>query len=594
MYIAHLSRGGDHMERPLGLETRYYVDANSADVSEILTFFRNARTLQLPVVEQGRVVGLLNVLDLLTFREAGGSNLPIDRNVVVGREGEDICQYQLPDQDILPFEDASGTYVGYIRKSELIEATISRRLAAEMQYYRDLQEEFDAIFRSSNDGIFIADGNGTVIRINKASERIDDVRAEEVLGKNMRDLVAQGFYSESVTLKVIETGAPVTILQKTKTGKEIMATGTPLYKNGELYRVVVNSRDITELNALKNALRDEQYRTERIKCELNYLRKVYTRNDTPVFRSAQMEKVFDLALRVAGVDSTVLIQGESGVGKEVVSKFIHMNSARKDKPFIKIDCSGIPESLLESELFGYEKGAFTGASKTGKLGLIELANEGTLFLDEIGELHLNLQSKLLRVIQDREICRLGGIKTIPVDIRVIAATNRKLEDMIRANLFREDLYYRLNVVPIFVPPLRERRADIQPLLTYFIDRYNKRFGYAKTFDPEAVGILLDYDWPGNVRELENMVERLIVTTTGDVIRVDDLPVAPRRTRDSGFFLKDRGLGLAEIVTQCERDLLLKVMASASSTYEMARILKIDVSTVRRKLKKHKVKISFRK
>lgn len=462
-------------------------------------------------------------------------------------------------------------------------------LIKKIQYYKDLQEEFDAILEYSYDGIFIADGQGVVIRINKACERIDEVKAEDIVGRHMKDLVEAGVYSESVTLKVLEKKEAVTILQKTKSGKEIMATGTPIFKNNEIFRVVVNSRDITELNNLKNQLHDAQKKTEMLESELKLLRLEQVKTDGLVSQSYEMNKIYNLVIRVAAVDSTVLIQGESGVGKEVITKLIHRNSKRRNGPFIKIDCSSIPDNLLESELFGYEKGSFTGANKTGKVGLIELANEGTLFLDEIGELPQPLQAKLLRVIQDREIFRIGGERPIPVDIRIIAATNRDLKAMVEQKSFREDLYYRLNVVPIFVPPLRERKEDIQPLVMFFLEKFNGKYGFNKKISPEVLKYLIEYDWPGNVRELENMIERLVVTTNNEIIELDDLPSTIKSPKIENIGVSS----LEEAVGNFEKQLLLNVLHDSKSTQEMASKLKIDVSTVRRKLKKYKIANPFK-
>lgn len=277
------------------------------------------------------------------------------------------------------------------------------------------------------------------------------------------------------------------------------------------------------------------------------------------------------------MNSTVLIQGESGVGKGLLTEIIHKNSLRADKPFIKIDCGSIPENLLESELFGYKKGSFTGANKEGKIGLIELANKGTLFLDEIGDLPLGLQVKLLRAIQDRKIMPIGGNEPVDVDIRIIAATNRDLEKMVKQERFREDLYYRLNVIPIAIPPLRERREDIPGLILVLMDDYNKKFGFGKKMTPEVTRLLIRYDWPGNIRELENMIERLIITSSGECIEVEDLI-------DNGLdFLLDENhmdqtldnMNYKELLRNYERDLLVRVMKRCKSTLEMANVLDMD-------------------
>jgi len=573
------------MLESLTLERSLYINLDDLNTQEILNVFCAARTTQLPVVSNNKVVGILDLYSFIRLTDSQSVYDIVCKDITVASEHEHISNFESLEQEILPFVDDAGCYMGYIKKEY--------KQSIEMQFYKELQEEFDAIFQFSFDGIFIADEKGKVIRLNKASERIDEVKADEVLGKNMKELVALGIYSESVTLKVIEEKKPVTILQKTKNGKEVMATGTPIFKNSKLYRVVVNCRDITELNTLKNELRNAQLKTEKYESELKFLRKVHVRTDDIMGNSFQLNKVLTVALRVAGVDTTVLMLGESGVGKEVFSKFIHRNSSRNNGSFIKIDCSGIPENLLESELFGYEKGAFTGASKTGKVGMIELANEGTLFLDEIGELPFSLQAKLLRVFQDREISRIGGTSPIPVNIRIIAATNKDLESMVKQNQFREDLFYRLNVVPIVIPPLRERKEDIPLLISHFLDKFTKKFGLEKVIDPETLGLLLDYNWPGNVRELENIIERLVVTTTNMVIKAEDLPEKIYRSNGNEELLLSNG-SFKILTDNFEKNLLQQTIKKAKSIQEAAKMLKLDVSTIRRKLNKHKLKNPYYK
>ncbi|MBP8626005.1 MAG: sigma-54-dependent Fis family transcriptional regulator [Syntrophorhabdales bacterium] len=247
-----------------------------------------------------------------------------------------------------------------------------------------------------------------------------------------------------------------------------------------------------------------------------------------VYESEGMQGVASLIVRVASTDSTCLITGESGTGKEVVANLIHSLSPRKDMPLVKVNCSAIPETLLESELFGYEKGAFTGAAQR-KIGRFEIADRGTIFLDEIGDMPLILQSKLLRVIQEREIERLGGLYPVKIDVRIIAATNRDLEEEVKKGNFREDLYYRLNVVKIEIPPLRERKTDIPPLLDFFLKRYNERHKKAiKGLAREARDMLIKYDFPGNVRELENIIERAVILSRGDYLTTEDLSISTSR------------------------------------------------------------------
>src|SRR5699024_7964069 len=302
-----------------------------------------------------------------------------------------------------------------------------------------------------------------------------------------------------------------------------MVTDTPIFKDNKIIRVVANSRDITQLNILRKELEYTKKINERYHSELNLTRTKQLESDI-IADDLVTKKIVDLAIHVANVDSIVLIQGESGVGKGVFSKLIHDNSRRKENTFVKIDVSAIPENLLEAELFGYEKGAFTGANENGRIGLIEFANGGTIFLDEIGEMPLSMQTKLLRVIQDRKIVRVGGNKEIPIDIRIIAATNKNLKSMIQDKTFREDLYYRLNVVPIVIPSLRERKKDIFPIIMKNLKKFNDKYNLQKNIQPEALDLLIRYDWPGNIRELENMIERLIVTVKNNSISITDIPL----------------------------------------------------------------------
>jgi len=305
-----------------------------------------------------------------------------------------------------------------------------------------------------------------------------------------------------------------------------------------------------------------------------------------------MKTLVQLAVKIAKVDSTVLIQGESGVGKEVISKLIHKSSPRERGPFIKIDCGAIPENLLESELFGYEKGAFTGALHEGKVGMIELAHNGTLFLDEISELPLHLQVKLLRVLQDREIIRIGGKEPIKIDTRIIAASNRNLSSLVEENLFRKDLFYRLNVIPIDIPPLRERQDDIEPLVRFFMVEICKKYKLEKRISPAVLRTLIDYSWPGNVRELKNVVERMVVTSTGMLIGPEDVPqsICESQRSLSASMNESRlhELPLKQILDEYEKQVLEALMKKAKNLNELSTRLQIDRGTVRRKFQKYRI------
>ncbi len=300
--------------------------------------------------------------------------------------------------------------------------------------------------------------------------------------------------------------------------------------------------------------------------------------DELVTCSDSMMAVIDLALRVAATDSTILLNGESGVGKSLLAKTIHRSSERKNKPLLQINCAAIPESLIESELFGYEPGSFTGADSKGKSGLLEMAQGGTVFLDEISELPLHLQSKLLGVIQDKEFFRVGGRQVQKVDIRLIAATNKDLAELVSAGRFREDLYYRLNVVPITLPPLRERKEDIPPLVQHFTEKYNRRYNSYKKFSESLINQMVGMTWKGNIRELENVVERSIVTTSGDYI-------TPEKVRIPGIGKTiPKGMGLKKLLAEREREILLQARDQFHTTRRIAAALGISQASVARKLK----------
>jgi PAS domain S-box-containing protein/TyrR family helix-turn-helix protein len=465
--------------------------------------------------------------------------------------------------------------------------TISRELTTTQNLVRELR----AILDSSTNGIFVTDGHGNVVMVNKAYETMTGITEAEVLGKNMADLVREGYYDESVTMKVLKSRKRETLVQEVKGGKTtLLVTGNPVFdENGNLFRVVTTVQDVTDIRRmqeeleyllkLKSAYEHQFYRWHR-----NHL------EGRLVFRSKVMEQTVDLALRVAQFDSTVLITGESGVGKELIADLIHAHSRRANKPFLKINCAAIPENLLETELFGYEEGAFSGARRGGKPGLFEICEGGALFLDEIGELSLPLQVKLLRVLQNKEIIRVGGVKPIEVDVRIIAATNRDLGSMVAMGQFRRDLYYRLNVVPISVPPLRERKEDIPHLVLHFVDQFNKRFGVRKEISREVIHELQNYNWPGNIRELENVIERVMVISSRDLITADDvrfcLASASGNSETTVNSYRTTLKPLKEAVSEFERDILQAAFERYRSSRQVAKVLKIDQSTVIRKAMKY--------
>lgn len=466
-------------------------------------------------------------------------------------------------------------------------------ISKELQYVKELNEELDAIIESSFDGLYISDGQGKTLRVNKAFEMIMGISKDEFLNKNVEDIQNEGLVSESVTYLTLKRREPVTIMQESRAGKITLATGSPVFdKDGQIMRVVCNVRDITELNMLRQKLEQAESLTQHYESQLRTLRMQYHGSGNMVINSGAMRDVMEVVTRLAQVDSTTLITGESGTGKELVAETIHKNSTRKEEPFIKVNCGAIPEALLESELFGYEYGAFTGAKQGGKPGFFELANGGTLFLDEIGDLPLNLQVKLLRVIQSKEITRVGGEESKKIDVRIIAATNRNLREMVNKKEFREDLYYRLNVIPVYVPPLRDRNEDIPSLAAHFLQIFNRKYNMNKSIAPDVINLFMGYDWPGNVRELENLIERLIVVVPHDRIETDDLPTyIGEQAEDISSQVFVRGVvPLREAVESTERQLLQKAYKNYKTTRQMARALKVNASTVVRKAAKYGINV----
>ena len=453
------------------------------------------------------------------------------------------------------------------------------------------------ILNAIHDSVVVVDTESTIIYVNPAYLRSWGVSQEKVLGRKLRD-----FEPTSRILDVLSSGLPIIDdpSRIISLGVDIIANITPIFDGEIITGAVAIFRDITEIVALKEELQETTAEMQRTKeltsryyTELQELRSRLLEIDDLVCESAEMRRVMELVLRMGQVDSTVLVTGESGVGKEVVAKLLHRVSKRKEGPFVVINCGAIPENLLESELFGYEKGSFTGANKEGKLGLLELANKGTLFLDEIGELPLGLQVKLLRVIQEQNFFRLGGTIPVEVDVRFITATNRDLKKMVSQKVFREDLFYRLNVVPIQIPPLRERKIDIVPLVRFFLEKYNNKYHLKKKLLPEVLRWFEHYSWPGNVRELENVVERLMVSSDEDTISLREVQLAdcgewPVQEGDEPLFRNIMNLQQAKAML--EKELLIKALNSGGTSRKAAQLLGVDHSTVVRKAKKYQINL----
>ncbi len=448
--------------------------------------------------------------------------------------------------------------------------------------------DFRLVCDNLYDGIHITDGEGRVLFINAAYTRTTGIKPEDILGRKVADIEAEGkLYKGSVTAKVLERRERVNSVA-TIFGlgdKEVLVTGTPVFDEaGNIILVVTNTRDFPELKHLEEQLVAMTAQSEKDNQELAYLRQQQVSGRKLSSRSASMRSVLELVHTVAATDVTVLITGESGTGKELVANELYQASERRGKPFIKVNCAAIPAELLESELFGYEAGAFTGARKAGKAGMFELANTGVILLDEIGDMPLALQSKLLRVLQQRELTRIGGSSPMALDIRVIASTNKDLKAEIAQGRFREDLYYRLNVVPIQLRPLRERREDVPHLAAEFCKNFNKRYGKDAAISEGGMALLCEYRWPGNIRELENLIERLVVTNTSGTITRDTVLAALTPTKAPLSAAADGGLKAQ--VEAFQRELILSTVRREGSIRRAAKALGVDHSTLVKKLEKY--------
>lgn len=463
----------------------------------------------------------------------------------------------------------------------------------ELQIFSNVQEaneRLDAIIEHSFDGIYITDGRAKTIKINKAYETITGLKREDVIGRNMEELENENVISVSGSLMAIREKRVVTLEQEFKTGKKAVITSSPIYdKEGRIIMVVTNVRDLTEIYHLREEMGRKEQEEEKLLQKLQHAQGDLFGSQMVAQDKNTLEALF-WADKVSGLDATVMLLGETGVGKEEFARYIFQNSRRRSGSFIKVNCGAIPANLLESELFGYEKGAFTGASKNGKIGLFELADKGTIFLDEIGELPLDMQVKFLRVVQEQEVERIGGSKPIKINVRIVAATNRNLEEMVKQKSFREDLFYRLMVFPIHIPPLRERRKDIEPLAQLFLGQLNKKYGFRKEFTFEALELLKEYQWPGNIRELKNLVERAVIISSEDLIGPESIPVetgdsSPKAKRQKQK--KDTYIDLKSELHRIELQYMEQAYKTFGNVRDAALSLGMTAPTFVRKRKQYK-------
>lgn len=449
-------------------------------------------------------------------------------------------------------------------------------------------DELNCIIDTLHDGILVLDSTGRIIRVNPGLSRVTGLPAEIFVGQPIISLYERGYFADipiahrALTERKVRNG-----IQEISTGKSVMVTATPVLDGaGEVRYVVVDARDTTELQRLKEELEKTKHLNDLYRTQLIQLTRDRLAESKIIARTKAMLDVLETALRVAPTDATVLLLGESGVGKEVIAEAIHQASDRAEQgAFLRLNCNAMPRELVESELFGYEKGAFTGANSQGKPGLLELAHGGTLFLDEIADLPLDLQGKFLRVLEKQEFRRVGGTRDIRADVRLIAATNRNLLEMVDKGLFRLDLYYRLSVVPIYIPPLRERPEDVAALAGFYLKRFNEKYKTNKYLSVEALQALQSYCWPGNVRELVNLLERLVIIVPHDLIEVRDLPTHVTTVSREKTSANCPAL-LKRTMEETEKTILARAVKEYGSSRRIARALGLSHTAVQKKLRKY--------
>lgn len=478
-----------------------------------------------------------------------------------------------------------------------IDESIERKCQIILNKYKDpelfsMMKELLFVFYHSRDGLYVVNANGTTLRVNPAYETLTGICRSQFINRNVVDLEQEGLFYPSVASEVLKTKKSKTIIQEYKNGKTALVTGNPIFdEQGNVIKVVSNIRDVSELMKLYNELmynRELVNQYSKIVAEMSIMQDIGF-----IAKSKEMINLCETIRKIAKSESNVLILGESGVGKGLAAKLIASVTNEKNKPFVTVNCSAIPEQLIESELFGYVAGAFTGASSTGKTGLIEAANEGTLFLDEIADLPLHLQSKLLLFIDSKEVMRVGAVKPISVSARIIAATNADLWKMVEAKQFREDLYYRLNVIPITIPPLRKRRTDIIPLSLYFLDKTNKKNKTNKTLSQEAAEVLFSCEWPGNVRQLRNTIEQIVALSSGQEIQVEDLPKeillnSVERSTDDLKLETVTPFSLQDKIEEEERKWIMYTIQKGESIRETAKLLGVTPSYLYRRMQKYNI------
>ena len=469
----------------------------------------------------------------------------------------------------------------------LQDVTELQSIAEELETVKELKGTLETILESGNDGYLVINNDGFVTMINKAFAELLEMPPEQVIGKHVTKVV-----SETKLHLVPQSGRPQPGEVLRINGKDTVVMRYPIIKNGRVIGAIskIIFKDINQLMSLAEKVNSLHKELVYYKNELERFQGARYTVDSLIGQSPIMIRLKETIRRVAKGPSTVMIRGESGTGKELLAHAIHTGSNRRGGPFIKVNCAAVPENLLESELFGYQEGAFTGAKKGGQVGKFEQASGGTIFLDEIGDMPLVMQAKLLRVLQEREIERLGDNKLRQVDVRVVAATNCDLEEQIKEGRFREDLYYRLNVVSLYIPPMRERIEDLRPLAAHFIVKFNKEFGLAVSdLAPEVWELFYNYPWPGNVRELENVIERAFNLLEGPIISVANLPLYFQKYGKSKRLVAHKTL--PALLEQVEKEAIQEALeATGGNKMQAAKALGISRAWLYKKMKQYGLKL----
>uniref|UniRef100_A0A832MVT0 Sigma-54-dependent transcriptional regulator n=1 Tax=Fervidobacterium pennivorans TaxID=93466 RepID=A0A832MVT0_FERPE len=481
----------------------------------------------------------------------------------------------------IPIKDENGKIIGAV--AVFRDITSIRKLAEEITNLKEIEAQLKAIIDSTNDAISVADENGIVRLVNKAYTKITGYSPEEVIGKPATVDIAEG---ESIHMLIAKLRQPI-YNARLKVGpakKEVIVNATPLFVKGKFKGSVAVVHDVSEILKLTNEL-------EEVKRLIRHMRAQYTFDDI-IGDSKLIQIAKEQAKKVAQTPATVLLRGESGTGKELFAHAIHNASPRRNKPFVSVNCAAIPESILESELFGYEEGSFTGALHGGKKGLVEEADGGTLFLDEVGKLPLSLQPKLLRFIETKEYVPVGGRNVKKVDVRIIAATNMELEKMVRNGDFLPDLYFRLNVFPIYLPSLKDRKEDIPKLAIHIVKKLNQQYGrMVEGISPAVIRYIISRDWPGNVRELENFLGRVMINM-GPEERYIELKHLPE---DSGLRVEKKDeeftdigeKSLKDLVEEYEKKIILTALKqTGGDKVKTAKMLDISVRTLYYKMERY--------